>query len=110
VTGAVNDVLAGAAPVAVWDARDDAWFRGPFTLRAAWLKSAGLPVHKLYRIEFYLLDAPAARIWCYQLTPDGLRTWAPGHTREPHDHDRCGPWTQDPRVVVLAGLPPPELL
>lgn len=96
-------------PAAVWDSRDDAWFRGPFLERAAWLREHGLPALKMYRAEFYIADAPFARIFCYALDHDGGRHWAPGHTQEPHDHSGCDVARERPRDVLLGELPPEEL-
>ena len=100
------------APVAVWDATDEAWFRGAFLARAAWLKDNGLPAHKMYRAEFYHQpgDVPVARIYCYALDDGGRRHWTDSHQAGPHDHDQCDAAREEPQVIRLDALPPQELL
>jgi hypothetical protein len=96
-------------PIAVWDAREPAWRRNR-QAKVDWLKEHGLPVNTMHRAEFYLIDAPCARIFCYALNEAGKRHWAPGHDpRQPHDHDRCGAAEEEPRMVPLDELPPLEL-
>jgi len=96
-------------PVAVWDVRDDAWRRDR-EAKTGWLKGHSLPAGQMYRAEFYLLDAPFARIFCYALNDEGRvhlnRHHVPG---EPHDHSLCEIAREEPRDVLLSELPPPEL-
>ena len=97
-----------AAPLAVWDVREDPWW-DKYYARRDWLKAAGLPARKMYRVEFFLFDAPFARIFCYALNKEGCRHWAPGHAQAPHDHDACSPVYEAPCDVLLEDLPPREL-
>jgi hypothetical protein len=94
-------------PLAAWDVRDAGWFRGPFAERSAWLKEHGLPVHKMYRMEFY--PGAAVRIFCYRLNEAGRRGWNEHHVPGPHDHSACDAAREEPRDVLLDGLPPEEL-
>lgn len=96
-------------PLAVWDVHDFGWWRN-WKLKSAWLKEHGLPGNSMYRAEFYLIDGPCARIFCYALNSDGRKHFAPGHKPgEPHDHDACRIAEEEPRMVPLSSLPPAEL-
>jgi hypothetical protein len=99
-------------PVAVWDATDADWFRGPSRQRSAWLKAHALPVHRMYRAEFYARDGdmPVARVFCYALDASGRPHWSGSHRRGAHDHDQSDVAREPPRVVWLDALPPEDLL
>jgi hypothetical protein len=95
-------------PLAVWDVREDGR-QQHWKARSDWLRDAGLPRDVMYRVEFWLLDCPFARIFCYELNAEGRKYWAPDHVREPHDHDACHSAFEKPRDVLLGALPPREL-
>jgi hypothetical protein len=104
----VTPLQAELVPLAVWDVREDRWWLDR-KFKSDWLHEAGLPRDVMYRIEFWLLDAPFARIFCFALDDDGRKHWAPGHIRGPHNHDSCHPAFKKPRDVPLDALPPREL-
>jgi hypothetical protein len=90
-------------PLATWDVHDTRWW-DRFKERSTWLKEHGLPANEMYRCEFFLIDAPFARIFMYErnaqgrvlLMPDpGWSCWQPV-CANPHD-------------VPLDSLPPWEL-
>ena len=97
-------------PLAVWDVREKPWWK----LRpdkTAWLQAHELPADEMYRAEFYLLDAPFARVFCYHRNEQGRRHWNDAHDPcQPHDHDACAVAVEEPRDMILCELPPPELL
>ncbi len=87
-------------PLAVWDSREKSWL--PYQpARTAWLKEHGLPADDMYRAEFYLLDGPSARLFCFHINDEGQR-----HLNDAHD----GPAVEKPRDVLLSELPPHDLL
>lgn len=92
-------------PVAVWDVGDPGW-RHDREAKTRWLEEQGLPASDMYRAEFWLIDAPFARIFCYAHDDNGCRYCA-GHSPFPHDHLTA---KEPPRDVPLSGLPPRELL
>ncbi len=97
------------APTAVWDCRDPDWPRD-WQAKSDWLREHGLSGNKAYRIEFYLIDGPVARIFCYAIDGDGKVHWTHGHDPDrPHDHGTCDVAREDPCDVLLDELPPPEL-
>lgn len=91
----------GLEPLAVWDVRSDAWFDRYFLERAKWATGHIERSCDTYRAEFYLLDAPFARLHCYRRNPDGFKHGDPA-TGEPV--------TEPPVIVPLAELPPAHLL
>jgi hypothetical protein len=95
-------------PIAVWDARARTWPHR-HEAKTRWLREQGLPVNEMFRVEFLLIDAPCARIFCYARNEDGRR-YLEGHSQDPHDHDACEAATEPPRIVPLSDLPPRELL
>ena len=96
-------------PLAVWDCNQPEWWHNR-ELKTAWLAEHGLPGHSMYRAEFYLIDGPCARIFCYALNDEGRKHFAPGHKPgEPHDHDSCRIAEEEPRMVLLPDLPPAGL-
>jgi hypothetical protein len=90
--------MSGAMePAVVWDAGERAWLRDR-KAKSAWLEERGFPVNQMYRAEFYLIDAPFARIFCYALNDNGRK------------HGFCGSIVrEEPRDVLLDELPPTEL-
>jgi hypothetical protein len=100
------------APLAVWGAKErdgkgwDRWHSWPRWREAeGWAIERGLAGDGLatYRIEFYLIDAPFARIFRYALDHEGRRFMAdPAAYRKPA--------LAEPVTVVLDELPPAELL
>jgi hypothetical protein len=66
------------------------------------MAAAGLPTWKMTRVEFYLIDAPVARIFCHA-TDENRRAichW---------DGGRASHVREDPRDVLLHSLPPEDL-
>lgn len=109
-----DPALDEIAPLAVWDVREASWW--PLQEeRCGWLRAAGLTPLKLYRIEFWLTDAPFARVWAYALSEQGKPAWNEQHMRyiadpgKPHDHSGCDAAREPPRDVPLDALPPEEL-
>ena len=100
------------APVAIWDCRDAAW-RHRAEEKSAWITSAIPGARYIYRAEFYLLGgSPFARISCYAANEDGKQHWNEHHMAnlgQPHDHTQCHAAREQPRIVPLTDLPPPEL-
>lgn len=94
-------------PVAVWDVGEPEW-RRHLKAKSAWLREQGLPVDVMYRAEFYLAGGPCARIFCFALNGDG-RKYLLGHVQGEHDHEACQVAREEPRMVPLTELPPPEL-
>jgi hypothetical protein len=93
-------MLTELEPLAVWDSREKSWL--PYRPeRTAWLEEHGLPADDIYRIEFYLLDGPSARLFCFHVNDEGRRIY---------DDSRDGPAVEKPRDVPLSDLPPPDLL
>ncbi len=81
-------------PLAVWDAR-----RAPvrkITAWSEWAREHGIPVDDTYRIEFYLVDAPFARVFRYAVNADGrcFKDPATGEAAE-----------EPPVDVILSELP-----
>jgi hypothetical protein len=100
--------MSTEAPVAVWDCREDRWW-DQHEARTGWLDEQGLLGRMIYRIEFRLIDAPVARIFCYALNAEGKRHWLPCHVPGPHDHSLCDVARLEPVNVLIDGLPPEEL-
>jgi hypothetical protein len=90
--------MAETAPVAVWDVHDRGW-QYAREAKSRWLREQGLPADRMFRVEFFLIDMPCARISCYALNGAGARY---------RDGSRAA--TEPPRMVALTGLPPRELL
>lgn len=97
-------------PRLVWDVRDKDWFTPFRAQKTAWLKERGLPVDDMYRVEFYLEDAPVARLYCYHRDDLGRKHWNSHHVPEAHDHDKCDVARMAPYDVSLRDLPGPDLL
>lgn len=101
----------GIKPLAVWDVKHESWFRQNWMGRRDWLRAQELPANQIYRIEFYLLDTPFARLFRYALNQDGRKHWIDAHTPgQPHDHEACHVAMLEPLDVPLPELPPSELL
>lgn len=104
-------MTATIMPVAVWDVREKSWLSWSRPERSAWLRDHRLPADDMYRAEFYLIDAPFARVFCYHRNEQGNRHWNDAHDPyRVHDHGACEPATVPPCDVLLDELPPPELL
>jgi hypothetical protein len=103
----MSETAVGAGPLTVWDVRSDPWW-DRYRERQRWLDEHGLPAWKMYRVEFWLVDAPFALIFCYALNETGFprRIPCPGG---PHDHPGCGLAREEPRTVPLADFPPRDL-
>jgi len=97
-------------PLATWDVREKSWQFWARPQRSTWLYDHGLPADDMYRCEFYLIDAPFARIFCYHRDEQGNWHCNGAHGDGPHGHGDCEPATESPRDVLLNELPPPELL
>jgi len=98
-----------AAPLAAWGAAEPdvgwgRWYSWPRRLEAEkWAMDRGLIGDGIlaYRIEFYLVDAPFARVYCF------ARNGA-GHL---FNHPATGrPALAEPVTIMLDDLPPAELL
>ena len=96
-------------PRLVWDVREEGWFSPNRAQKTAWLEERGLPVDDIYRVEFYLLDAPSARVYCYHRDEQGHKHWNEHHTTGDHDHSACAPAYIPPYDVPLRDLPRPDL-
>jgi hypothetical protein len=97
-------VPEGLEPLAVWDARDEAFWDGhDALLRAcgaiAWAKDRIPARNDACRIEFYLLDAPFAVVTHFARDADGFKYAQDGQAV-----------TEPPVVVPLDELPPAHLL
>jgi hypothetical protein len=101
----------GLEPLAVWDVRErlGPWRRctavGEETHRsidaAQWLIRNTSPARDIYRVEFYLLDAPFAVVHRYKRNTAGFKYQDP----------EAGSIAVEPPVIVpLAELPPAHLL
>lgn len=104
--GAVNTALA------VWDVREPDWWTG-WRAKSDWARAQGIPVDDTHRIEFYLIDAPFARVFTYARDGQGRKHWNEHHTcrdSADHDHSRCDVARQPPYDLPLDALPPRELL
>lgn len=97
-----------ANALAVWDVSDEDWWTEQRTARARWAEDHGLPVNETYRIEFYVLDAPVARIFGYARNDAG-KVYMNCAQDGPHSHADCHVATAPPHDVLLSELPPREL-
>lgn len=98
-------------PVAVWDARSPGWLCPARGARTQWLNDHEMPVICIYRIEFYLVDTPFARLFRYSLNDEDKPHWTSNHVPgEPHNHDACAVAEEAPLDVILSDLPPDALL
>lgn len=96
-------------PLAVWDVRETGWWPGR-EVKSEWARRHGVPVDVTYRLEFYLADAPFARVFSYHLNEEGRRHLGPQHNpHRDHDHSACKPATVPPFDLPLTELPPREL-
>lgn len=95
--------------LAVWDVDDPAWWHR-HQAKSDWARAQGIPVDYTYRLEFYLVDAPFARVFAYHLNGDGKKHWTHGHDPQTcgPDHD-CGACKEPPYDMPLSALPPREL-
>lgn len=86
-------------PVVVWDGRERAYdrIREP---AMEWLTAQGIPVDPAYRVEFFLVDAPFARVFTYTQDDQGRR-----HV-DPATGDAA---VNEPYVKILSELPPDDL-
>lgn len=105
--------MDGLQPIAAWDTRSSDW-PSPAArrkARCAWLSSIGLDTLAVYRIEFFLIDAPFARVFAYRLDEHGYPYWESVHDPldERHDHAACQP-ASTIDTLLLDGFPPGELL
>lgn len=99
----MNVVAFPFRPAAVWDARTADWKNMLLQSgRAAWLVAHGLNAGRIFRVEFYLIDAPFVRVFTYARDEDGHPVIVPG----PHPQAAVA----DPEDVLLTDLPPQELL
>jgi hypothetical protein len=92
------------APLAVWDTRDHGfWERERRWWREVvdWAQVHIPEADRTYRAEFYLVDAPFARVFRYRDNSEGRRYLDPA-TGEPA--------VEEPAVVVLSELPPRHLM
>jgi hypothetical protein len=88
--------------VAVWDVRDGSWEQACALAipRSEWLKAHALPADRMWRAEFYLVDAPFVRAFCYAADEDGNRYM-----------DEAGLVAIEPPVTILLNeLPPGDLM
>jgi hypothetical protein len=89
------------APLIVWDANDRSYFRSPLREEAfAWTVEHCGADEDTRRIEFFLMDAPFARVHRYALDAAGRRYLDPA-TDEIAE--------QPPVTVILNELPPAHL-
>lgn len=89
-----------AAPLLAWDCRDPGY--RPIHDRAAkWLSDHGIDPCGAYRVEFYLVDTPFARVFPYAESEAGWRYW------DPATGDAA---VGEPRTVLLPALPPAGLV
>jgi hypothetical protein len=86
-------------PMTVWDGRECAYdrIREP---AMEWLTAQGIPVDPAYRVEFFLVDSPFARVFTYAEDEQGRRYMDPATD---------DPAVNEPYVKVLSELPPAEL-
>jgi len=102
-------VPEGLEPLAIWEARDDAFWQRHgdsgfiFAEAISWAERHGVvkSEDRVYRIEFYLVDAPFAIVYRYALNEDGM---------VPVDAETGGPATEPPALLPLGELPPAHLL
>jgi hypothetical protein len=88
-----------AAPLAVWHA-DRYWGRWKHMPEASqWARDHGWPVNDLYRIEFWLIDVPFARLFAFARNDKGKI-----YDSETHSPAVCAPVN-----VILDALPPEHL-
>lgn len=90
-----------SAAAGVWDARLARWTCPLRERRVDWAYAHLPDVDRAWRAEFFLIDTPFAVLYRYAENADGRR-WIDPDTREAAQ--------DDPLVVPLAELPPPELL
>lgn len=89
------------APLATWDAEAKPGFHDwPHWREASeWVTDHGLEPVYIYRIEFYLVDTPFAKVFRYATENSNIL----------YDAAANGPARLDPVIVVLPELPPPHL-
>jgi hypothetical protein len=92
----------GLEPLAVWDTRtvDNPWW---YCWRSAveWARENIPDAIVVYRVEFYLLDAPFAVLHRYAVNADG---------RKYQDPETDSVALDEPVIVPLGELPPAHLL
>lgn len=92
------------APLAVWDASAALmWCSSAEQLleRTAWAREHIPDVNRVYRVDFYLIDAPFAVLYRYRENTDGHIYYDPATD---------GPAKDEPVTVILGELPPAHLL
>ena len=98
-----------AGLISAWDVHNERWWEH-YEARSNWLKDRGFPAGDMYRVEFWLIDGPVARIFCYALDENGRpycgRSHPPG---TPHVHPECEAAREAPCDVLLTELPPREI-
>jgi hypothetical protein len=89
-----------AEPLAVWDVREQAWYR-IMGEAICWAMAHIDDAVSTYRVEFFLVDAPFAVVWRYKRNEQG-RCFTDPATGE----IACA----EPVVQMLDELPPARLL
>ena len=98
--------VPGMTPHAVWDVHDPAWWPG-HEAKSQWLRDHRVPVDHTYRVEFYLIDMPFARVFSYHVNEDGRHHWDHGHNPQGCGPGHlCGVCRHPPSDVPLSELPP----
>lgn len=97
------ELAALPAPFGIWDARtEECWYALKTQQRIAWAKAHIPDADTTYRIEFFLVDAPFAVVYRYAAKDPWTLQYQLSVLRDAT--------TDEPVVVPLAELPPPEIL
>lgn len=94
----------GLESLAVWDARDEAFWDVANPVFPGAIKWAGEHIERrddTYRIEFYATDPPLAVVYRFKRDADGLKY---------QDPETGSIAVEPPAIVPLAELPPAHLL
>jgi hypothetical protein len=88
-----------AVPLETWDAGTNFYTPG-WQERVDWAREHLGDAGRLYRAEFYLIDAPFAVLYRYAENEDGRKFMDPATK---------APAVEEPIVLMLAGLPPERI-